>query len=94
MLFFIALCIWFVVMGCSTVHRAISYYDACKGDVECMQKQENSRVLTQTIVAKAVDSVPGVSPLANTLGYIAGNLASALVGMIYGRKVSKNRGVK
>jgi hypothetical protein len=89
--YFLILCLLFVIMGCAAVHRSIDYYQTCLNDTECRAKMDQSRQDTSRIVFKALGSVPVASSSSNWIGDIAGLLASALTGLIAGRKLYKKR---
>ena len=89
----VVLLVSFVCLGCSATHKAITYYEACKGDTECMAKMEENASKASVITENAVAVFPTSNKAASVLGLIAGNLASLLSGIIYGRKVCKKKEV-
>ena len=53
------------VMGCAVTRKSISNYQACVNDSACYAEMMNVRNFTTVSVARAVDQVPGASPVAN-----------------------------
>jgi len=92
-LFLTILVLGLVFVGCASVRQAKDNYDACLADSDCMSKMERTKVVSSHVVSGAVSNVAGNGGLADTLGCVAGALASALVGMIYGRKVRQKKGL-
>lgn len=91
--FLLILVSFLLFIGCASLNKARSNYDACLADADCMAKMQNTKVVSSHVVSHAVSGVTGNTTVADTLGCIAGGLASMLVGMIYGRKVRSKKEV-
>lgn len=80
--------IFLFIAGCQGVQNGVKYYDACKGDADCLalmnQKAKEAEIVTST----ALDSM-GFSPVAQTVGAGVGMFVSLLSGILLGRNKFK-----
>ena len=81
LLFFILLCL-FVIVGCHAVNNSVNDYNACLNDSICRAKMLEYGNFSANLVRSS-----GVSN--NLFESIAYNLASALTGILLGRKLRK-----
>lgn len=83
LVFFIFMLSLFIILGCATVKKNVDYYNLCVADDECYSMmQANKKTVSSTVNTLGGDSI---------LGLVAGNLASLLTGLVYGRKVGERK---
>lgn len=77
------------IIGCRTVEKSIEYYNDCRNDTECMELMQNNKNISVSVVRSAVGTTTANGALAETVGCLAGSLASFLTGIYAGRKMKK-----
>lgn len=81
----------FVLVGCGTVKRSLSDYEACKADPSCLAEMYRISNSTRAIVSNGVSLLPGSAGLDSVLGSVAGMLSFGLAGLVYGRKYASKK---
>lgn len=81
----------FMVYGCKAVQTYRDDYAACAADPECNAKMLALSSKTQAVVAGATVPLGVPMPLENILAQLFGMLASALGGIMYGKKLRSVR---
>lgn len=79
----------FVVYGCKTVKNSIDYYEACKGDSDCVAEMVKASNTAHQVTSSVVAATPLGGRFDDILGGIAGSLVAFLVGVKRGKRLCK-----
>lgn len=82
--FLFIICFSLTLLGCVAVKKSIDNYEACRGDVACVQKMEDARQSTYTITKSATG--PFFPSASEIVAMLVSNAVAFGVGVFHGKK--------
>lgn len=79
----------FVLVGCRTVSKSVSDYEACKADADCYAQMVKNGNISKAVVHNVAEQTPLGTSAADVFGSVAFNIASALTGVLLGRRLKR-----
>lgn len=77
-------CFACTLLGCVAVKRSLDNYQACQGDVECVEKMESARQASYIVTKSAAG--PLMPSTAEVVAVLVSNVVAFGVGVFHGRK--------
>ena len=64
----------FVIVGCKTVKDSINYYEACKGDSDCVSEMVKAGSTAKIVTTSAASALPVGNSVAEVVGVLVSNI--------------------
>lgn len=78
------ICFTMTLLGCVAVKKSIDNYEACKGDVACVQKMDEARQASYVVTKSAAG--PLLPSTSEVVAVIVSNIVAFGVGVFHGKK--------
>lgn len=79
------------LVGCSITDQAVDDYNRCISNPDCHAKIMTVKNTSELVAYKTTQNVTTQTKLCDLVATIAGIIGSALAGVIYGRKLRKDK---
>lgn len=75
----------FMIMGCVATKQAMDNYEACKGDLQCVQEMSRVKDTSYVITKSATEFMP-LPSVGEGIALLVSNLVAFGFGVLKGRK--------